>query len=357
MLTARNFAICFAVRSSGAALPAQYRDTLALVLADPDVDSVIVIYIPVLPGDAAEIAAAIRDCTRSSQGKTVLATFMGASGVPAPLDPVPAYPFPERAVLALAATTRYAAWRQMPAGEAVHFNAGEARLRSIIDPCVERGGGWLDPLEADSLLIAMGIRTSPLSLAQSPNDAMEAAMRMRFPVALKAFGPDLLHKSDVGGVRLSLADECSVYDAFLELKVAVGDRMTGALVQPMAGAGVEMLIGATRDSLLGPVIALGAGGTLVELLGDVAFRLAPLVDSDPAAMIGELRCARLLRGYRGSAPVDETALRDTLLRVSALLELCPEICELDINPLIVQKEGAVPVDVRIRVQALPVAED
>jgi acetyl coenzyme A synthetase (ADP forming)-like protein len=331
----------------------QYRASLRAVLADPEVDSVLAIYIPVLPTEAPDIAAAIRDCTACAIGKTVLATFMSAAGAPTPLDPVPAFPFPERAVQALASATRYAKWRSAPIGKPVPFDdIDRKRLRAIVDESLARGGGWLDPPAVASLLQATGIDAPPTAVAHTANDAMEAAMRIGFPVALKAYGPELLHKSDVGGVRLALPDECRVFSAYEELSAHLGDRMTGAVVQAMVGDGVEMMIGATADPAFGHLLALGAGGTLVELLGDVAFRLHPLTDVEPDAMLAELRCARLLHGFRGSAPVDAARLKDAILRISALLEICPEIRELDLNPLKVRGTGISAVDARIRVEPM-----
>jgi acetate---CoA ligase (ADP-forming) len=333
----------------------QYRKTLELVLADSGVDAVIAVYIPVLPIGAAAVAASIRDCTASAQGKTVLATFMSARSAP-PLHPVPAFPFPERAVNALALATRYAAWRRAPIGNAVPFDdLDRTGLRSIVESALERGGGWLDPIDTANLLVATRIEAPVTRLARNADEAMEAAMGIGFPVALKAWGPELLHKSDVGGVKLSLIDEASVYTAYEDLAKALGQRMTGVVVQAMVPGGVEMMIGATRDPAFGYVIAVGAGGTLVELLEDVAFRICPLMDTDPAEMLGQLRSARLLRGFRGSKPVDVAALHTAILRVSALLELCPEIAELDINPIKVTDSGAIAVDARIRVEARPPA--
>ena len=142
--------------------------------------------------------------------------------------------------------------------------------------------------------------------------------------------------------------------AYRDMRARLGDRMSGVVVQRMVPDGVELLVGATFDPNFGPVIACGTGGTLVELFSDVVLRLHPITDVDAAAMINELRGAPLLRGYRGSAPVDETALRDVLLRVSALIEACPDILELDINPLKVLAHGACAVDARIRVGAVTV---
>jgi len=334
----------------------QYRLSLGLVLADPAVDSVIAIYIPVLPTDSPEVAAAIRDCSLSANGKTVLATFMSAAGSPTPLNPVPAFPFPERAAQALAAATRYAAWRRTPLGNTLRFDdIDQGRLRSIIDSTPE-SGGWLDPLDVAGVLAAVRIESPATSLAHSATEAREAAMRIGFPVVLKAVGPDLLHKSDAGGVKLSLGDDSAVFEAYGELSSGLGDRMTGAVVQAMVAGGVEMMIGVTRDPAFGHVIGIGAGGTLVELLDDVAFRIPPLTDADPDEMLSQLRCTRMLHGFRGSKPVDIPAFRDAILRISALLEICPEISELDINPLKVRESGVSAVDARIRVErplALP----
>jgi acetyl coenzyme A synthetase (ADP forming)-like protein len=325
-----------------------YRAALDLVLGDPAVDSVVAIYIPVLATGSLEIAAAIRDC--AANGKTVLATFMSAAGSPTPLRPVPGFPFPERAVEALAAATRYSAWRRAPIGTVARFGDIDRNLiRSIVDRKIDDGGGWLSPLDVADVLHALQIDAPAMSMAFSSNDAMEAAMRIGFPVALKACGPQLLHKSDSGGVRLSLPDESSVVTAFEELSSSLGDRMTGAVVQEMVADGVEMMVGATLDGAFGRVLGVGAGGTLVELLGDVAFRLHPLTDIDPEGMLAGLRCRRLLEGFRGAPASDMAALRDAILRISALLEICPEVQELDINPLKVSHIGVSALDARIRV--------
>jgi acetyl coenzyme A synthetase (ADP forming)-like protein len=336
------------------ASPQQYRRSLELLLADPGVDAVVAIYIPVLPTDAPGVAEAIRTSAVSS--KTVLATFMSSAGVPAALAPVPSFAFPERAVNALAQVARYAEWRATPAGVSVPFKLDAGQLRSIVDAACTNGGRWLHPLEVDAMLRAAGIGAPTTVLAMSADDAMEASMCLGFPVALKAYGPELLHKSDVGGVRLDLRDEYSVVTAYNEMAAALGGTMTGAVVQPMVPGGVEMMLGASWQPSFGHVVAAGAGGTLVELLGDVAFRIHPLTDRDAREMLDELRCTKLLRGYRGHAPVDADAYHQSILRLSALLDICPEIRELDLNPLKVLEHGISAVDARIRVEpVVPVA--
>jgi acyl-CoA synthetase (NDP forming) len=280
---------------------------------------------------------------------------MSSAGTPAALAPVPAFAFPERAVNALALATRYAEWKRRPAGEVVEFDDMEAApLRAIVDGACARGDGWLHPVEVSALLRKSGISAPPMVLAMSSDEAMEAAISIGFPVALKAYGPELLHKTDVGGVRLALITEYSVCAAFDELKSALGEMMTGAIVQRMVSGGVEMMLGATYQPAFGHVVACGAGGTLVEFLADVAFRIQPLTDTDAEDLVSGLRSARLLRGYRGSGPADSAALLDAIQRLSALLEICPEIQEIDLNPLKVLAQGVSALDARIRVAPIAV---
>jgi acyl-CoA synthetase (NDP forming) len=166
--------------------------------------------------------------------------------------------------------------------------------------------------------------------------------------------PGVFHKSDVGGVRLHLSTPRQVELAAVEMEAMLastsGAKPTGYIVQQMAAAGVEMLVGVVNDSRFGPTVACGAGGTMVELLKDVAVRLTPLTPGDATSMLRDLRSFPLLNGYRGADPADIRALEDVLLRVAALAEHHPRIAELDCNPVIVSRSGAVVVDARIRVQ-------
>jgi acetyltransferase len=324
----------------------QYRKSLELLFADDAVDTVLVIYIPVAAGDAYPVATAIRDGSTRAGGKTLLATFMSRSGVPASLAPVPAFPFPERAVAALARATHYAAWRVSPIGRSVKFeDIDAARLREL----VTHREGWLEPDDVRELLRATGITLPKSELVTTSGAAMTAAAAMGGPVALKVHGPSLLHKSDVGGVRLGLTEPRAIVEAFDDMQSRLGEQMTGAVVQEMVSGGVEVMLGATEDPIFGHIVAYGAGGTLVEVLADVAFRIHPLTDVDATDMIEQARYSKLLRGFRGAPPADVGALRDAILRISALLQLCPEIRELDVNPLKVLEHGVVAVDARVRV--------
>jgi acyl-CoA synthetase (NDP forming) len=185
--------------------------------------------------------------------------------------------------------------------------------------------------------------------AVTEDEAVLAAREIGTAIAMKAVGPTILHKTDIGGIALGLTGDEAVRRAYREMRARLGDAMSSVLVQRMVPDGVEVLVGATFDANFGPVIACGTGGTLVELFADVVLRLHPITDTDAAEMINELRGVRLLRGYRGSAPADELALREVLLRISALMEACPDILELDINPLKVLPHGACVIDARIRV--------
>lgn len=330
-----------------------YRRAIRAMLDDGSFDTVLVIYIPVLPADAAAVADAIRECAAAPNGKTLLATYMGAHDTPHALSPVPTFAFPERAVAALARAVTYAEWRRAAPGTVPTFNDGAAyRARAVTARRLASGGGWLEPMEVAELLSSVNIAVPPAEEVESADEAMEAFIRLGCPVVVKALGPSLLHKTEAGGVMLNIRSECAAADAYAELKERLGDAMTGALVQQMVEGGVEAMIGATEQPTFGHVVAYGAGGTLVELLGDLAFRLHPLTDADAAAMIEEVRFTKLLRGFRGAPPADVAALQDALLRLSTLLTFCPEIREIDINPLKVREHGVIALDARVRVEAI-----
>jgi acyl-CoA synthetase (NDP forming) len=184
-------------------------------------------------------------------------------------------------------------------------------------------------------------------------EAAAAAKEIGFPVVLKAVGPTIIHKTEVGGVVLGLRDETAIRDAASDMESRLKGDLTGMVVQRMIPGGVEVVVGATSDPTFGPLVLYGSGGILVELLGDVAFRIHPLTDSDAREMINEVKGSALLRGYRGGSRADQEALENVILRVSALLEHCPEIHEMDLNPIKVLESGAIVVDARVKVDRLP----
>ncbi|MGH9367550.1 MAG: GNAT family N-acetyltransferase [Thermoanaerobaculia bacterium] len=328
---------------------AQYRRCLRLLLGDATVDAVLVIFIPPIVTEAAEVARAIVRGARGFSAKPVVATFLGEEGAPSALGRIPSYPFPERAAVSLARAASWGEWRREPPGRLRRFrDVDRERARAVVGAALKRGGGWLDPLETQELLSAFAIASAPVRLVRQEREAAEAARELGFPAVLKAVGPGILHKTEVGGVRLDLPDDRAVRDAYREMRQRLGQAMTEALVQKQVPGGVEVIVGATCDPTFGPLIAYGSGGTLVELQADVAFRLQPLTDADAAAMLEEVRGTARLRGWRGTPPADEEALRELLLRVSALLEACPEVREMDLNPVKVLEKGVIVLDARVR---------
>ena len=331
--------------------PEHYQRALAAILRDDHVDSVIAIFIPPLVTDPAAVAAAVVTGACGSHGKPVLGVFMRAAGAPGTLAPIPSYAFPESAALALARVTAYGKWRARPVEPPPaleRFRRDE--IRRIVDRMVGRGGGWASAEEATGMLSAAGIESAASRVATTVGDALRAASAIGYPVALKALGPTLLHKTERRAVALGLAAPAAVRAAHEDFTTRFGPDMTAVLVQRMVPRGIEMIVGAIQDPLFGPLLACGTGGVLVDVLADTAFRLHPLSPLDARDMIDELRGARLLRGYRGAPPADEPALRDVLLRTSALIAAAPEIQELDLNPVMVLQSGAQVVDARLYVE-------
>jgi acetyl coenzyme A synthetase (ADP forming)-like protein len=336
------------------ATPEQFKRATRALLADENVDAEIVIFIPPLVTDPEMVAAAIVDGAAATPGKPVLANFMSAKGAPAILGRIPSYMFPEAAASALAKVTTYGEWKRRPLGTLPRFDdIRENEAREIVERVLARGGGWLSPTEVDELFETVGIPAAGSRFASSSEEAVLAAREIGFPVALKAAGPAILHKTEVGGVALDLKDDAAVRNAYLEMAELIGRDMTGGVVQEMVSGGVEVVVGSTLDPTFGPLVLYGSGGILVELLNDVAFRINPLTDVDVREMIDEVRGTALLRGYRGGPKADEGALAEILLRVSCLLELCPQIRELDANPVKVLSKGAKVVDARVRVERVP----
>ena len=332
------------------ASPEDYRRAIPLLLRDPAIDSLLTIFIPPLVTNPVDVAGAITACARDST-KPVVATFFGASGVPDILSPVPCYTFPESAARALAHAASYAAERTAPLGATPTFHdIDHGAARAIVEQARSTGGGWLSPLGCEALLQACGIPTASTHVVRSAEDACRVASDIGYPVVLKGSGPDILHKTEARVVHPSLADERSVREAFRTL--SRNPAVLQVLVQPMV-RGVEMFVGASFDDKFGHAIACGSGGTLVELLRDTSCRLAPLTDAAAREMLDEVRGIALLRGYRGAPIADETSLRDIVLRVSALLEVCPEVVELDLNPVMVSAAGATAVDARVRIAFSP----
>ncbi|TMS00346.1 GNAT family N-acetyltransferase [Nonomuraea basaltis] len=327
------------------ATAAEIGAAVAVLAASPDVDVVLVVYTPPFGDGLDATRQAVADATKGAD-KTVLACVVGHDGV---IDGrVPSYAFPEQAVQALAHVVGYAEWRRRPVEPpTAPPSVDERSAREIIDAELEAfpDGSWLSPAATARLLGCYGVRLVESIDVDGPDAAARAAARVGLPVVLKATGP--VHKSDVGGVRLNLRTEDDVRLAYREMSAHIGDDMTGAIVQPMLPGGVEIIVGGVNYPAFGPLVMVGMGGVMADLLADRAFRVPPVTDA--ADMIGELRCVPLLHGYRGSPPADVDALADQVTRVGKLLEDLPQVAELDLNPVIVTPDGATTVDARIRV--------
>lgn len=343
-----------------ASAPAEhYREAVAAVGADPNVDAVVVIFVPPLVTQAEDVAQAIVEgVARWPDHKPVLTVFMSARGVPELLRRshlrIPSYAFPESAARALAHAVRYGQWRRRPAEPAARpADARRDEALALVATAVERGAGWLAPAEVEALLRCYGISLVAQRFALTPEEAGEWAERFGGPVALKVVAPGVVHKTEVGGVLLDLRGRLEVERAAREMLARVssaGHRVEGFVVQEMAPPGLEMIVGVASDRHFGPVVACGAGGVLVELLRDASLRLAPLTRTDASEMVRELRTFPLLQGYRGSPPCDVEALEDLLVRVGALADDIPQVVELDLNPVRVYRQGLRVLDARVRVE-------
>lgn len=340
------------------ATPEDYGRAVRIVAEAGGVDAIIVIFVRPLATRAADVAEALAATVRELERRIpVLAVFMTTEGAPAALSAsdvrIPCYEFPEEAAAALGRAVRYARWRARPEGTLVEFpDLRREEAAGILAAALADGPRWLTPDEARALLSCYGVPLVAQEVAATPEEAAAAARRLKGRVAIKAISPTLVHKSEVGGVRLSLTPG-RVREAAARMAAevtAAGHELTGFLVQRMAPTGVEMLVGVAHDPSFGPVIAVGAGGTAVEIVRDVAVRITPLSDLDASEMVRELTTFPLLNGYRGAPKADVAALEEVLLRVGAMVEAHPAVAEMDCNPVIVHEGGAVAVDVRVRIE-------
>lgn len=270
---------------------------------------------------------------------------------------LPVFADSRTAAVALAHARDRAQWLARPRGVVPLLPGIDPdRARAVVADYLagHEGGGWLPPEECAMVLGAYGIPQAPMRYVTSGDATVRAFRELADlspagAVAVKAYGPELPHKSDVGGVLLDIADPNAAYAAYTELAHRLGPRLAGAVVQPMAAPGVELIVGIDQDEVLGPLLLFGLGGTAVDLFGDHGARLTPLTDLDADDLLGESRAAKLLYGHRGEPPCDTDAVADLLHRVSRLADDLPQIAELDLNPAIATPGGVTVVDARIRV--------
>ena len=344
--------------------------SIAAVGNDPNIDALVAVYIPPIVTNSRDAAAGIaRGAAAVPAHKPVLSVFVSTAGAPAELNQgargaIPAYNFPENAAIALAAAARYGRWRARPRGEAQTLSRfARETVRAVIDRVLTGADGprWLSPGDLNTVLRAAGIEIAQAEQT-TVGEARDVAERLGYPLVAKAIAPGLVHKSDVGGVILGLtsADAVAAAARLLEERIsATGATLDGVLLQREVSGGIEMMAGVTSDPTFGPLLVAGLGGTMVELIRDVAFRLQPVTDVDADDMIASLRSSRMLDGYRGTPSGDRAAFAALLTRLSALVEIVPELTELDLNPVkvLAPGKGAIAVDSQMRVRPVAALRD
>jgi len=330
---------------------------------DPDVDAVFVILTPQSMTDIETIA---REVVKVSvqHSKPVYASFMGEADVAPGVDillrnRIPHYILPESMCRSFSRVYRF--YRDLDINSHMpHRFAGidTDRARSILDEAIRNNHLYLPETEADSILEIYGLPVVPCKIAFSPNEAVSVAREIGFPVVLKVISDEIIHRSDVGGVALNLNSDQEVSDTFLSmteqvLRIKPEARIRGIQVSKMIESGEEVILGLKRDPSFGPVIMFGLGGVYVEVFRDVSFRIAPIDDKIADSMIKQVRSFQILKGIRGKVPRDIPAIRECLVRLSQMALDCPQIKELDINPLIVMEEhkGCFVTDARILLSA------
>ncbi len=339
----------------------RYNKTLEVVLKDDLIHTVLILLTPTAAVDAEAVARGIVSLAKDAD-KPIITVFMGERGVRGARKilqdhAIPSYNYPEDSITALDAMLSYRRWREKPERQYRHFEADTRKVREIFASVVKQHRHDLIESEAREILKAYRFKLPESRIAKTTKGAVRAASEIGYPVVMKIASPDVLHKSDMGGVRVGIENEAMVEEAFFDITSNIQlrqpeARILGVMVQEMVPQGKEVILGITRDMQFGPMIMFGLGGIYVEVLKDVAFRIAPLSVESADAMIRDIRSFPLLRGVRGEPPADIDAIRDALLRLSQMAIDFPEIIEADINPLLVRPEGlgAVAVDTRITIQ-------
>ena len=362
-LAPHNATVANPVDLTAAVDSATFLSCLEAVLADDAVDGVITVHAVVDVAAQASLADGVAAAGRAS-GKPIVSVIEGgmlngvghsAGGSNKRYGRV-IVEMPEQAAVVMSKLAGRAEWLAAPKEPRRPIAETEiVRVRMIVEQARSQisESGWMDPVRAFALVRAIGISVAAPVFVHDEEEAASVAARVGFPISLKAANPSLVHRSDRNALRLSLHDEYNVASAFDAIHNQLGDDMCGAIIQPMAPPGVEMIVGVTNDARFGPLVIVGAGGRTAELWKDTSLHLAPLVSGEAQHMIGQLRSVALLLGFRGADPADIGALGDALERLGQLAVEVPEIAELDINPLIVHTHGAVAVDVKVKL--VPIA--
>jgi len=343
----------------GDADPGRYDLALQAVLSDSNVDGVLVLLTPQAVTNVDETAEIILRAAADSP-KPIFASFMGGPAVAEgtrslTLRGIPSYPFPERAVSSFTAMSRYRQWLERKTQPPEPLKVDAQSAQAILDEAKRLGRSLLSDMEARQVMEAYGLPIPASRLAGSADEAVSNAADIGYPVVMKIVSPDILHKTDIGGVRVALESPEAVRNAYIEIvenarRLMPQAQILGVDIQTMV-RGREVILGVSRDPQFGPLLMFGLGGVYVEILKDVSFRVAPITQLDAVDMIQEIRSYPLLAGVRGEKTADIQAIVECLLRLSQLVTDFPQIVELDINPLMVGEagKGAIAVDCRMRI--------
>lgn len=340
----------------GDALANRYEFALRVVLDDPNTDTILVLLSPHAMTECAETARAIvRVANENGSKKPILACFLGSRRVADAVEilregMIPSYGSPEEAVKAIRIMCRYATWKNRPKRVVKLFNVNRRKVERIIDRHSRMNQHEIGEMEAKEILEAYGFVTPQGGVATTPEQAANIANQIGYPVVLKIWSPDILHKTEVGGVKTHVNSEQEVIDVFDLMmyripKKAPDANILGICVEQMCTAGREVILGMNRDPRFGPLMMFGMGGKLVEVLEDVVFYPAPLTAEEAREMLVRTKTYDILKGTRGEAGVDISAIAEALQRLSQLVTEFPQIKELDINPFVVGREGMTPIAV------------
>jgi acetyltransferase len=330
---------------------------------DDTVDSIVVILTPQAMTQPVETAKAIAACAKHQ--KPILVSFMGGLDVFSGREELlalnlPDYPSPERAVAALKAMSDYSAWLRRPPRVLTRFLVNRRRVSRIINRHLKTGQPQVGEAQAKEILRAYGFNVPLGRMATTADEAIEAAQKIGFPIAMKISSPDVIHKSDLGGVKLNLDSDDEVRDAFDLMTMRIRQRVPkarieGVYVEQMCKRGREVILGMTRDPQFGPMLMFGLGGIFVEVMKDVTFHIAPITEREAMQMLENTKSFALLKGVRGQASADLAAIATSLQRISQLVTDFTQIAEMDINPFIVGKMGdeSIAADARITLAERP----
>ncbi|MDZ7724590.1 MAG: acetate--CoA ligase family protein [candidate division KSB1 bacterium] len=342
----------------GDALADRYEYALDVVMEDDKVDAVIVVLTPQAMTESEKTAKAIVKISKEKPDKPIFACFMGASKVDEGVailqkGKIPQYSSPEDAVNTLQVMIDYTRWRSRPKRVVKLFPVNRHKVEKVIDKHLREGKREVGETEAKGVLEAYGFATPQGTIATSPEHAATIAEQIGFPVVMKIWSPDIIHKSDVGGVKVGLRSLTEVKDAFDLMMYRIPQKqpdanILGVLVEKMSTGGKEVILGMNRDSRFGPLMMFGMGGTMVEVLKDVSFSLAPITADEAKQMLKSTKTYQMLEGVRGEEGVDIDALAESLQRLSQLVTEFPQIQELDINPFVIGPPGVTPIAVDAR---------